>query len=339
MLKGFLSGAVIGAVISVVGLLGTSYFTVEDGAPAPQDLAEAAAPQDPPTAAADAEEPTPLAAAEPAADAAMPPAMTPADAPAAEPAPAPAPQQITLPAIAPSTPAPAPAPAPAPIPVPEDLPALVAHGAAFAAPADQSLLGILLFDDPEFPLTDSTLQSLNLPVSIVIDPARMDAAAQVARYRAAGFEAVIEARFADAAAFDAALDALSGTVALVDTVEGTLRSDLALQSQVLARLGQTGHGLVAGAFGLGGLEQAATREDVPVSRVYRILDDEGQSAPTMVRLLDRAGFEAAQSGSAIVLGRSYPETIAALLSWGEAQGRAAYQVAPVSAILQRVSAP
>lgn len=235
----------------------------------------------------------------------------------------------------------APEPAPEPAPVPEDLPALVAYGTPFAAPADQALLGVLLFDDPEFPLTDGTLQSLNLPVSIVIDPARMDAAAQVARYRAAGFEAVIEARFADTAAFDTALDSLSETVALVDTTEGTLRSNLALQSQVLARLGQTGHGLVAGAFGLGGLEQAATREAVPVSRVYRILDDEGQSAPTMLRLLDRAGFEAAQTGSAIVLGRSYPETIAALLSWGEAQGeaRGAYEVAPVSAILKRVGAP
>lgn len=326
MLKGFLSGAVIGTVISVGGLLGTSYFTLEDGAEAPQETAEAVVPQATPTAPPTAE---PAPEPEPA----------PAPEPTPEPTPEPAPQQITLPAIAPSISAPEPAPEPAP--VPEDLPALVAYGTRFAAPADQALLGVLLFDDPEFPLTDGTLQSLNLPVSIVIDPARMDAAAQVARYRAAGFEAVIEARFADTAAFDTALDSLSETVALVDTTEGTLRSNLALQSQVLARLGQTGHGLVAGAFGLVGLEQAATREAVPVSRVYRILDDEGQSAPTMLRLLDRAGFEAAQTGSAIVLGRSYPETIAALLSWGEAQGeaRGAYEVAPVSAILKRVSAP
>jgi polysaccharide deacetylase 2 family uncharacterized protein YibQ len=67
------------------------------------------------------------------------------------------------------------------------------------------------------------------------------------------------------------------------------------------------------------------------------LDDEGQSAPVMLRLLDRAAFEAQQTGSSIVLGRSYPETLAALLSWGAGQAavNASYAVAPVSAILQQ----
>ena len=87
-------------------------------------------------------------------------------------------------------------------------------------------------------------------------------------------------------------------------------------------------------------QEAAARDSVPAARLYRVLDDEGQSAPVMLRLLDRAAFEARQTGCAIVLDRSYPETLAALLSWGAGQAavNASYAVAPVSAILQQTLA-
>ena len=87
-------------------------------------------------------------------------------------------------------------------------------------------------------------------------------------------------------------------------------------------------------------QEAAARDSVPAARLYRVLDDEGQSAPVMLRLLDRAAFGAQQTGCAIVLDRSYPETLAALLSWGAGQAavNASYAVAPVSAILQQTLA-
>jgi len=272
------------------------------------------------------------------------PELQPEPEPEPKPQPEPEPERVVLPTIKPDAPvaqaAMPPVSASAPMPAPEDLPAVVAYATPFSAPQSVPLFSILLYDDPEFPLTDSTLQSLTVPVSIVIDPTRMDAEAQLARYRAAGIEAVIEARFGDLAAFEAALDRLPQTVALLDSADGTLRGDISLQGQVLARMGETGHGLIAVAFGLGGLEQASARDGVPAARLYRVLDDEGQSAPVMLRLLDRAAFEARQTGSAIVLGRSYPETLAALLSWGAGQAavNASYAVAPVSAILQQTLA-
>ena len=311
--KGVLVGAVIGPVISVTGLLGTSYFLGQDTGGVVEQAQEAAAPSpDPAPAAAPEPEPQPGPQPEPK--------QEPQPEPKAEPQPEPEPERVIWPTITPDAPVAQPAMPPvsasAPMPEPEDLPAVVAYATPFSAPQSVPLFSILLYDDPEFPLTDSTLQSLTVPVSIVIDPTRMDAEAQLARYRAEGIEAVIEARFADLAAFEAALDRLPQTVGLLDSADGTLRGDISLQGQVLARMGETGHGLIAGAFGLGGLEQAAARDGVPAARLYRVLDDEGQSAPVMLRLLDRAAFEAQQTGSSIVLGRSYPETLAALLSWG-----------------------
>ena len=142
---------------------------------------------------------------------------------------------MVLPTIKPEAPvaqaAMPPVSASAPMPAPEDLPAVVACATRFSAPQSVPLFSILLYDDPEFPLTDSTLQSLTVPVSIVIDHTRMDAEAQLARYRAAGIEAVIEARFADLAAFEAALDRLPQTVALLDSADGTLRGDISLQGR------------------------------------------------------------------------------------------------------------
>ena len=335
MLKGFLVGAVIGTVISVTGLLGTSYFLGQDTGGVVKQAQEAARP-DP--VAVPYPDPAPAAAPEPE------PQPAPEPEPQPEPQPETEPERVVLPTITPDAPVPQaampPVSATAPMPAPEDLPAVVAYATPFSALQSVPLFSILHYDDPEFLLTDSILQSLTVPVSIVIDPTRMDAEAQLARYRAAGIEAVIEARFADLAAFEAALDRLPQTVALLDSADGTLRGDISLQGQVLARMVETGHGLIAGAFGLGGLEQAAARDGVPAARLYRVLDDEGQSAPVMLRLLDRAALEAQQTGSAIVLGRSYPETLAALLSWGAGQAavNASYAVAPVSAILQQTLA-
>jgi hypothetical protein len=265
-------------VISVTGLLGTSYFLGQDTGGVVEQAQEAAAPSP---------DPAPAAAPEPEPQPEPQPELQPE--PDAEPQPEPEPERVIWPTITPDAPVAQPAMPPvsasAPIPEPEDLPAVVACATRFSAPQSVPLFSILLYDDPEFPLTDSTLQSLTVPVSIVIDPTRMDAEAQLARYRAAGIEAVIEARFGDLAAFEAALDRLPQTVALLDSADGTLRGDISLQGQVLARMGETGHGLIAGAFGLGGLEQAAARDGVPAARLYRVLDDEGQSAPVMLRLL------------------------------------------------------
>ena len=69
MLKGFLVGAVIGPVISVTGLLGTSYFLGQDTGGVVEQAQEAAAPSpDPVPAAAPEPEPQPEPQPEPEAE-------------------------------------------------------------------------------------------------------------------------------------------------------------------------------------------------------------------------------------------------------------------------------
>lgn len=69
MLKGFLVGAVIGTVISVTGLLGTSYFLGQDTGGVVEQAQEAAAPSpDPAPAAAPEPEPQPEPQPEPEAE-------------------------------------------------------------------------------------------------------------------------------------------------------------------------------------------------------------------------------------------------------------------------------
>ena len=55
---------------------------------------------------------------------------------------------------------------------------------------------------------------------------------------------------------------------------------------------------------------------------FRDLDGDGEAAPVIRRYLDRAAFKAAQEGRVTVVGRTRPETVAALLEW-TVEGRAA----------------
>ena len=67
--------------------------------------------------------------------------------------------------------------------------------------------------------------------------------------------------------------------------------------------------------------------------IYRNLDANDESTATIRRYLDRAAFKAAQDGRVLVLGRTRPETIAALLEWA-VEGRAAtVALGPVTAAM------
>jgi polysaccharide deacetylase 2 family uncharacterized protein YibQ len=78
----------------------------------------------------------------------------------------------------------------------------------------------------------------------------------------------------------------------------------------------------------------ARREGLPAARIFRSLDDDGESIPVIRRYLDRAAFKAAQEGRVVVIGTARPETVAGILEW-TIEGRASsVALAPVSAVLQ-----
>ena len=243
-------------------------------------------------------------------------------------------------------------PAPtAPEPAMPDVPrgALVAHAVGFDLPDDQPLFAIVLIDDPASPLDPGSLSRFRFPVSFALDPSQPDAAARAALVRAAGFEVVIlaPASIAEAAvsgdvdlALAAARATLSHAVAVIDrpAVRPPARPvDPAVPDAIATGLADTGHGLITLADGQNALQSLPPRARVAAAPAFRLLDDADQRAPLITRYLDRAAFAAVQDGAVIVVGRTRPDTIEAVLSWALRSATKGVRLAPVSAAIERLS--
>ncbi len=240
--------------------------------------------------------------------------------------------------------APAAAVAEAPLPeaaVIDDLPPI----AAFARPFDNAdgkpLFAILLVDDGSASLDRATLAALPFPVTFVVDPQAPNAAEAAAIYRAGLQEVVMSAtglpEGAEAAdieqSFQANAAILPETVAVIDTgPEGRLE-DRDTAAALVPILQDQGRGLITYDVGLNAADQAARRAALPTVALFRVLDADSESQPTIRRYLDRAAFKAAQEGKVVVMGSTRPETVAAILEW-TVEGRAAsVALAPVTAVL------
>jgi polysaccharide deacetylase 2 family uncharacterized protein YibQ len=210
----------------------------------------------------------------------------------------------------------------------------------FSNPDGLPRLAIILLDDGA---GGDRLANLDLPVTVALDPAAPGAAAAAARYRAAGKEVLILANAlppgASAADVEVSLAgmfaAVPPAVGVLDTLAGGFQNDRIRARHVVEILGAEGYGLLTHDRGLNAAAQLAEQAALPVGRVFRALDAEGEDEETIRRYLDRAAFRAAQQGTAIVLGHNRPETVAALIGWameGRARGVA---LAPVTAALTR----
>jgi polysaccharide deacetylase 2 family uncharacterized protein YibQ len=244
-------------------------------------------------------------------------------------------------------PPPAATPAPEP-PAPAEVPAgaLRANAAPFSAEPGQPLLAIVLIDEPDSGLDPAVLADIPFPVSFALDPLRPDAAARAAALRAAGFEVVIlgapvipeGATAADVeVALAVARAALPQAVALIDDPAGRIQGDRPVLDATVSALAETGHGLIAYPRGLNAAEETARRTGLPAATVFRLLDDADQSAPVITRFLGRAAFAAGQEGAAVVVGRTRPDTVTALFSWALGGRTEGVALAPVSAVLARLS--
>lgn len=218
---------------------------------------------------------------------------------------------------------------------------------AFARPFENSggkpLFAILLVDDGSATTDRETLAKLPFPVTFVVDPLAEGAAAAAAIYRAGMQEVVFAASGLPAGAtpsdveqtFQSHAMALPETVGVIDLAEGGFQDDRTLAAAVLPILAEQGRGLLTFDRGLNAADQIARREGLPAATIFRRLDAEGESVPTMRRYLDRAAFRAAQEGMVAVIGTTSPDTVAAILEW-TVEGRAAsVALAPVSALLLR----
>lgn len=222
-----------------------------------------------------------------------------------------------------------------------DLPPVQRFAREFENPAAKPIFAVLLLDTGGPDLDRASLADLPFPVTFVLDPGQPDVATSAAIYRAAGQEVVMLAAGLPAGAkpsdisvtFEAWGQILPEAVAVLDPQNGGYQSNRTLAGQVLAVIGDQGRGVLSWDRGLNAVSQIARREGMTNATIYRNLDANDESTATIRRYLDRAAFKAAQDGRVLVLGRTRPETIAALLEWA-VEGRAAtVALGPVTAAM------
>lgn len=215
------------------------------------------------------------------------------------------------------------------------------YAAPFENPEDRPLLSIVLIDDESAGGAEA-LKDFPLPISFAIDPTTPEASEKLARYRAEGHEVLAlvdlpagatpqDAEVALAAGFDQ----LDQTVALLEGTRTGIRGSRELSDQTSAFLAATGRGLVTQNTGLNSVHKSASRNGVPSAVIFRDLDGAGQTPTAMRRFLDQAALRAGQEGAVIMLGRVRPDTISALLLWGNQDHSGRVVLAPVSAILRQ----
>lgn len=219
--------------------------------------------------------------------------------------------------------------------------ALERFAAPFEGAEGKALMSFVLIDSGADGLPRDDLKSLAVPITIALDPVAPDAAAIMAEYRAAGIEVVTLANDLPAASgpgdvavsVSAYFEVLNQSVALMDPLDGRIQANRSLLQPVLGAIRNSGHGLITYDRGLNTAQQAARHENIPAATVFRVLDADLEQAPKIKRYLDRAAFTANQDGAVVVVGRSYPDTVKALVEWSLEKKDASIAVVPVSAVM------
>lgn len=223
-----------------------------------------------------------------------------------------------------------------------DLPALRRHAAPHDGAVDVPRMAVVIVDDGIDPAVRNDLALLPFPVTIALDPTLDDASDVAAAWRAAGRELAILARALPSRArpsdlevtFDSYFATIPEAIGLIDLPESGFQNNRTLAQLIVPILARDGHGLISFDRGLNAADQVARASGLAATQVYRVLDGRDESVFTMRRYLDRALFEAAQTGQVVVLGHgSNPVTLEALQSWRMEGGAVDAALVPVSALM------
>lgn len=203
------------------------------------------------------------------------------------------------------------------------------------------VIAIVLVDDGTAAAADpEAIGQIGAPVTVALNPEATGVSVLAQTHRLAGDEVAILAPQLPAGAtpsdlevsYQAYVQTLPESVALVALPDSAVQSDSMVAKHMAALLGSEGRGLVTSERGLNPARQAAERAGVPYAGITRTLEEGGQDAAAIGRLLDRAAFDASRGASVVVMGRATPETVAAIRTWNEAGGHEAI-VGPLSAVL------
>lgn len=132
------------------------------------------------------------------------------------------------------------------------------------------------------------------------------------------------------------LTAVPGAVAVLDRSTSNMYRDPRKVTQVAGELNLTGRGLLLHEkFGVNRAIEAARSAGIPSASLMRVIDEQ-RDAASIRRALDRAALDASKTGSAIIFGRTYPETVAAILPWLLGNSARSVTVAPLTSTMNRM---
>ena len=218
---------------------------------------------------------------------------------------------------------------------------LLQKATAFTNPQNKPIFAILLMDDGVIGLDQ--LAQFNVPLSVAINPDWPDAPARAERWRAAGFDVLLQSpKLGDAFDFAAIDSLLQGhllrvpqALGVVDVPQGGFQGNRRLSVQIAQGLGSARAALVTFDGRINAAHEIALGASLPAAVVFRDIDAAHEDAEMITRYLERAAFKAAQTGQIVVAGRVSPQTLAALGQWLAGDWAGQLALAPISAVLLR----
>lgn len=217
---------------------------------------------------------------------------------------------------------------------------LLRHAADFDYAADLPMIAVVLMDNALILDAPDVLSGLPFVPTIVLNAAAPDVTARMRAYRAAGIEVLLQADLPQGAqpsdietTYIAAFGLVPEAIAIFSDGTGPEAQDRILADQALRLIGDEGRGFVTLPRGMGGALRTITADGVPVAQITRDLDGAGEAGDAIERSLEQAALRARQLGHVVLLGRTTPETLAAIRNWAARSDPAQISLAPVSAIL------
>ncbi|MGI9389192.1 MAG: divergent polysaccharide deacetylase family protein [Boseongicola sp.] len=225
-------------------------------------------------------------------------------------------------------------------PLPANAPALLKWRTAFENAGDRPLMSIVLMHEGGRALSTDELAGVPEVIAFGISAGQQDAGQIAAEYRDAGREVVLIPSLPEGAtpqdvevALRVNFETVPEAVAVMDSSGESFQSDRAAVAQIVDVVATTGHGLITFPRGLNTAHQRAERSGVPTGLIFRDIDGDAQSNEQIRRAMDRAAFRARQDEAVILVGRTRPETLAALTEWALGNRAASVTIAPISTAL------
>lgn len=226
-----------------------------------------------------------------------------------------------------------------PDPAPET--AVSRFGATFDNAEMKPVIALVLIDDgSSVTAAPDAIGEIGAPVTVALNPENTGASVLAQTHRLAGDEVAILAPEMPRGttpsdlevSYQAYVQTLPESVALVAMPNSPLQNDSQMAQHIASLLAIDGRGLVTSVRGLNPARQAAERAGLPYAGITRSLDEAGGDEAAILRLLDRAAFDATRGGPIVVMGRATPATVAAIRAWNDAGGHEAI-IGPLSAVL------